>query len=273
MFTRWRRTSLSNEPNLSAIQSVFHHDANNVGDQMCGPADYFPALAAHKRNFSTFDRQASRLIVGGGLIFRQLANLSAAAIESNSDASLICWGAGIPRKGTRDLDVHRIAKRFELFGTRNFDWAGELEFVPCVSCMSPALDNLPEPSHEVVVFAHQRKTPDLIVPDGFPYRTNVGQSAQDVLRFIASGQTVVTSSYHGVYWAQLLGRKVVCIPFNNKFETFEHPPFFSNTRHWMHELDGASQTRPLLHDYRGINEIFAQKVMQTWRLNGKDKRS
>lgn len=266
MLRRWQRNRPPNDSWEFKVQNFFHHDANNVGDQMCGSANYFSEFAAEKRNFSSTEHLASHLIVGGGQIFDQILRLSGVAFDSYPDTSLVCWGAGIPPKGNRDREVYALVEQFSLFGTRNFDWAEELDFVPCVSCMSSVFDNLPAPSHEVVVFAHRKKTPDLFLPEGVPYKTNIGQSAREVACFIASGQTVVTSSYHGVYWAQLLGRRVVCIPFNNKFETFQHKPFFSTPKSWMHELDGASVTKPLLHEYRLINNAFCKKVKHSWGL-------
>jgi hypothetical protein len=257
-------------PTHSNVQNFFHFDADNVGDQLCGPANYFPDLRATKRNFSSYDKLAANLLLGGGLVFNQVSRLSAIATSSGEACKLVCWGAGVPPRGVRDREVRDVAKRFSLFGTRNYDWADQFDFVPCVSCMSPVFDYVPEPSHEIVIFAHRRKTPDLLVPKGIPFKTNTGQSAQEAIGFIASGKTVVTSSYHGVYWAQLLGRKVVCIPFNNKFETFEHSPFFASSQNWMHKLDQASKTEPLLSQYREINKSFFERVLNILNFDKKD---
>ncbi|MGB0843298.1 MAG: hypothetical protein ACPGVN_00975 [Alphaproteobacteria bacterium] len=89
---------------------------------------------------------------------------------------------------------------------------------------------------------------------------NGGSSAQAAIDFIGSGKTVVTSSYHGVYWAQLLGRKVVCLPYNNKFETFQHQPTFADETNWEAALSTAIQTDPLLEEYRSLNKAFATQV-------------
>jgi len=39
----------------------------------------------------------------------------------------------------------------------------------------------------------------------------------EVIAYIASGATVVTSSYHSMYWGFLLGRNFVSVPFGSKF--------------------------------------------------------
>ena len=46
-----------------------------------------------------------------------------------------------------------------------------------------------------------------------------------VLEFLGSSEVVVTSAYHGLYWATLLGRKVVVANmFSSKFAAFPYPP-------------------------------------------------
>jgi polysaccharide pyruvyl transferase WcaK-like protein len=88
---------------------------------------------------------------------------------------------------------------------------------------------------------------------------------REVIDFIASGQTVVTSSYHGVYWAQLLGRRVICLPYNNKFETFQHRPAMGEAGNWRSSLALENQTPPsLLEEYRALNHAFARQALELW---------
>lgn len=247
-------------------ENFFHFSANNVGDQVCGPANYFPQLNCKKRSLRDLSLQTSKIIVGGGLVFNQLSTLSDSTEPELDKTSKVSWGVGIPPRGKRDDEVARVASRFDLFGTRNFDWADQLDFVPCVSCMSDQFDGLREPSKEVVVFAHQRKTPDLKEEEGVPFMYNTARPLNEVLRFLASGETVVTSSYHGVYWAQLLGRKVICIPYGNKFQSFQFLPHFATVSSWRSELQSASQTAPLLEHYRELNLAFYRRVLEVWGI-------
>lgn len=253
--------------NSRVTENFFHWDANNIGDQVCGPANYFPRLRCVKRNLSAAKPRAVSFIVGGGLVFDQMAELTDPRNASPAEASKVCWGVGIPPRGKRDHFVEDVAARFDLFGTRNHDWSDRFDFVPCVSCMANEFDSVPAPSTDVVVFAHQRKTPALAPDSEVPFMSNIARPFGEVLRFIASGETVVTSSYHGVYWAQLLGRKVVCIPFNNKFKTYQFQPHFATPTTWRRELGLATQTAPLLEHYRDLNLKFYQKVMDLWELD------
>ena len=248
----------------TSFTNYFHHDADNVGDRLCGPRQYFFPSVGRNGRLDLGKNVAGRALFGGGQIYSQLERMTKKKLLPKDN--LVAWGVGIPRRGLQDESVKAVAKRFKLFGTRNFDWYQIFDFVPCVSCMHPAFDNTPTPKHDIVVFSHRRKTPGLRVPSGIPHMSNSNRPPRQVVEFLASGHTIVTSSYHGVYWAQLLGRKVICIPFNDKFRTFQHPPTFTTLDAWYRDVKNAWATDPLLEEYRNINRQFAQKVARLWNI-------
>lgn len=246
--------------------NIFHHRADNIGDRMCGPAQYFWPDRVLNAAFRYELTKPENAILGGGQVFDQIADRAEHAAREPA-GGLVAWGVGLPRKGNRDDQVRKVAAHFSLFGTRNYDWRDELEFVPCASCMSPEFDRLPRPTHEVVVFGHRKKTPLLTPRDGVPFMTNSNRPAREVIRFLAQGETVVTSSYHGVYWAQLLGRKVLCVPYNNKFQTLQHPVAMTPAETWHRDLKQATQVAAQLESYREINRKFAARVAALWGLD------
>lgn len=252
-------------PKMYDMQNYFHYDANNVGDQASGPSNYFFKNQCEKRNFKTTPLLDAMALFGGGSIFQQMEQTVAANQGELHEKSLVAWGVGLPPKGRRDKKVHSLVSEFDLMGTRNFDWSDEFDFVPCASCMSPLFDTIPEVSHKVVVFKHQRKIPTLQFPGDIPQMTNRQRPLREVIDFLASGETVVTSSYHGVYWAQLLGRKVICVPFNNKFYSFETPPVYSSVENCMTDVSSASQHDSTLVKYRELNVRFWEKVVANWK--------
>ncbi|MFV0491644.1 MAG: polysaccharide pyruvyl transferase family protein [Pseudorhodobacter sp.] len=203
-------------------------------------------------------------IIGGGQLFSQLSLTLGLICEVNPDAKVIAWGVGLPPAGRRDKLVREVAQDFALFGTRNYDRREQLSFVPCASCLSPLFDQVAPPRHEVVFFLHRRKGAPVDPPPDAPVLTNAFRPPRDVIDFIASGETVVTSSYHGVYWAQLLGRRVVCLPYNDKFKTFQHRPTMVEPDNWQAGLTMAGQTAPLLEEYRALNHAFAQQALDIW---------
>nr|WP_162685665.1 hypothetical protein [Roseovarius amoyensis] len=202
--------------------------------------------------------------MGGGQIFGQLADVMSKVLESQARAKMVAWGVGLPLQGTNDNLVKGIAGYFSLFGTRNYEWKDELNFVPCASCLARCFDQVPLPTNDLVFYVHRRKGTRLEVPDGAPVMSNAWCTPQHVIDFIASGDTVVTSSYHGVYWAQLLGRKVICLPYNAKFKTFQHPPTVADASNWQEHVSKARRTHPLLEEYRALNLSFAMKVAEVY---------
>ena len=252
---------------LPSTVNIFHHRADNIGDRLCGPAQYFWPDRVRNVGFKYELTQPENAILGGGQVFGQTSKFSQYLIE-NPVGTLVAWGIATPLRGKADASVRDVSSRFSLFGTRNFDWRDDLRFVPCASCMSPAFDAVPQPKHDVVIYAHRKKTPDLVAQDGIPYMTNSLRTAREAIDFIAQGETVVTSSYHGVYWAQLLGRKVICIPYNEKFSTLQFTPKMSTAGTWHDDLNLASRTDPLLDAYREINTKFAGEVAELLGLDG-----
>lgn len=259
-------SKITKKDSENSIRNFFHFDADNIGDRLAGPSNYYFNSRIRNVNLSRNRPLFGNVIFGGGQIFSQMNAFTKSSGGYDDDTSLVAWGVGIPLKGKKDKIVRSVADRFDLFGTRNYEWRNEFSFVPCVSCMSDMFDNLEEPQHEVVVYSHRKKTPNLNANCEFPYMTNSNNSPESVAQFIASGNTIVTSSYHGVYWAQLLGRKVICIPFSDKFKTFQHTPFFSTEDTWKSELNLATAVSPQLYEYRELNNIFFRKVSNWWNI-------
>ena len=71
-----------------------------------------------------------------------------------------------------------------------------------------------------------------------------------------SGETVITNSFHGTYWALLLKRKVVCIPFSSKFYGFRYPPAYCTDGDWRKAARQASVRPDALEDARHHNLKF-----------------
>lgn len=243
------------------VTNIFHCAAENIGDRMCGPGQYLWPSENKNLRVSTMRTPSSKVVVGGGQIFSQLPRIVAFIKEKNPKARIVGWGVGLPTKRTARTNVEKVTSSFDAFGTRNYQWRNEVRFVPCGSCLSTLFDNTPEPTHEVVIFEHCKKTAPENAPNSIPVMRNDTMDAASVINFLASGETIVTSSYHGVYWAQLLGRKVICIPYNDKFETFQYLPKLAEPDNWKDCLASATNVEPLLEEYRSINIKYYHDIL------------
>lgn len=246
------------------IDNLYHCVGDNIGDLMCGPGQYLWPEYNRKLRLKRVRKISNNVILGGGQIFSQLDPILSSIYRANPEARPVAWGVGLPPLGSHDDLVREVGRKLKIFGTRNYDRREQLDYVPCASCLSPLFDDAPSPQHEVVFYLHRRKGEPIEIPEGAPVLMNTNQPPKEVVDFIASGEIVVTNSYHGVYWSQLLGRKVICLPYSNKFEVYEHRPTMVYSTDWASAVKQATKTPPLLEEYRTMNYAFAERVLALW---------
>lgn len=218
---------------------------NNIGDEVCSPSSYFDWIpkGEHIKQSTTIARN---VIYGGGAISAGVMEVSQGRLK---DSQGFLWGVGATKRTTSHIDpIHpKYPENIILKGVRDFNLISEkgFEFVPCVSCMSPLFDKSYTIDKEIVYYGHNTVSPMQGMNNNEP-------DFEKVIAYLASGETVVSSSYHGVYWALLLGRKVICIPFGTKFYGFKHKPGYYD--------QPARSYSGLLEEYRSINLEYAKKV-------------
>jgi hypothetical protein len=211
-------------------------DPANTGDIASAPVLWVPELR-DAWHVDVLDGSVERItllarsrpitvVVGGGGIFgdvgfsvimEHLAN----ALEETPNLQAVVWGAG--SNAHYDSPVaplpQRLFARCQIVGLR--DRRPDYEWAPCASVLHPAFVDAAPPVHAVVAYCHQSQSGLHSVARtlGIPTLTNWGPEVREAIHFIASGSTVVTDTYHGAYWATLLGRRVsVVSAFSTKFE-------------------------------------------------------
>lgn len=214
-------------------------DPNNVGDLLSSPLRYFafPDFQCETEDIRTVEAERLRdmhiLIGGGGLVFERFLPQIQALCHTKGRGKRIFWGVGQQRYGAQEkmlatpFDYGPYLAEADLVGIR--DYSMPYPWVPCVSCMHPAFDKARTAQHEVVVFSHKKFQIDI---PGLPRMTNSHKNFEEVLDFLASGETILTSSFHGAYWGILLGRRVVAFPFSSKFMTLKHLPALYAVKRW-----------------------------------------
>lgn len=263
---------------------------------------------------STSSNTRHHIIVGGGgLLFQSFWKCfqQLQEIRNHIQGQWIIWGAGqqiypnfkIPRNKIffdelqdthKKFDYSGYVDPFNIVGIRDFNQG--YDWVPCVSCMSKEFDIDREIKHEFVVFSHEKFK---IKVDSFPHMTHNTENLRDVINFLGSGQTILTSSYHGAYWGMLLGRRVIAFPFSTKFLTLRNhigiypvskwqysrlkfQPFkttflnkikweinygnhyWCSTRDWKKFLPNqVTKNSQILEEHRNANIQFYERIMQT----------
>lgn len=228
----------------------------NVGDMMCAPYHYFYFPSYGVYDLKQDVPKSLAVIYGGGAIE---PSLRVDRIHDKVEARFkIAWGIGTSRSGHKDPGP--LIQDLDLCGRREFGREGG-EYVPCVSCMSPLFDKKYTIKHELAFYTHAVKSRfDADTLNSHPVSKNRGDF-ETIVNFLGSAETIVTDSFHGVYWATLLGRKVVCIPFSSKFYGYKFPPTYAKYDDWKGVMSSTRIYDNALDDCRKINNRFYEKVM------------
>lgn len=284
----------------AAVLNVHCTDPTNVGDANSSPLRYFELPGAREIDCSELpfvsDEVISKSIVifgGGGLIgYSEKWDEMFRRVSSLTPGSVI-WGAGVNRhlrpfkaKEYVSWGLHRVGaslkavlsagsrepaksdswlpdyvERFALAGIRDTGAPAPVEWVPCASCMRPEFDRTWTAKRKVGVFQH-RGVPirlDLsVAPED--RMDNKKFSVEEVLEFIGGSESIVTSSYHGAYWATLMGKPTVIYqPFSTKFARLRHP-LVSYSGDLRRDFAESRTYSTALRECREANRSFYQKV-------------
>lgn len=262
---------------------------NNIGDIVCAPSLWFDELSKTKRieilgfNSSEIQSASERkiwknmvseadtiIVGGGGLIEIDFFKQGIKYISKNrkKGSKLVLWGAG--HNNWKIRDWREIKQKISL-DDYNFDKIGVRDYnsgyrwVPCASCMSPLFDKEYEIKENIVMYAHfdTLKNKDLSesLPKGMPTLDNHADF-ETVIPFLGSGDLVLTDSFHGMYWATLLGRRVIAFPSSSKFYSARHPVPLCDPTDWMRFRKLANYYPEAIYQCREENLKFSQEVFQ-----------
>ncbi|MBC7360377.1 MAG: hypothetical protein H5U10_17760 [Desulfacinum sp.] len=217
---------------LPTLVNIHRKNTGNVGDIYSSPCRYFDFPGFNVKHCDINDeidcvfREDVKVVIcgGGGLLNNYFMKKFGKMKEASGGRLFIAWGIG-QHEDHHGWQLHYnefsyddYIGWFNLIGIR--DYGFEYPWVPCVSCMHPIFDKEWKITSEYIVFEHK----NFQIPiEGVPRLKNHGVEFEKAIEFIASGETVITSSYHGAYWGILLGRKVIVFPFASKFYTLRYP--------------------------------------------------
>jgi hypothetical protein len=248
----------------SGIASFYFKDRPNLGDRWSSPTLYFSQLK-ETINLCPATVQLPRiwlqravLVGGGGLIAHPSFKLNMEALATYRPKVLVAWGIGHNAHGEREMTYPKYLDKFDLVGIR--DYGSKYEWVPCASCLHAGFDRRYEITEEFVVYENPLCSPLRIA--GLKKLDNKVDSVEQVLSFLGSAHTVLTSSYHGAYWATLLGRNVIIVnPFSSKFYGFKHMHPIAEESNWRAKQNEVRRYPEALEECRRANLEFSEKVL------------
>jgi hypothetical protein len=249
---------------FSGLASFYFKNRPNLGDRYSSPTLYFPqlketvSLDPFSARLPKVWLQKTVLVGGGGLIAHPTFQLNMELLAAYRPRVLVAWGVGHNAHGAREISYPDYLERFDLVGIR--DYGSKYDWVPCASCLHPGFDRKYEVTEEFVVYENVLCSPLHIA--GFKKLHNAEDSLEKVLAFLGSANTVLTSSYHGAYWATLLGRNVIIVnPFSSKFFGFKHTHPIADESNWRSKEHEVRSYPEALEECRMANLKFAEKVL------------
>lgn len=247
--------------------AIYVRSTKNIGDLTSSPVDYFEFPDFYRVAAGYFGEACDVMLIGGGgICWPGFGNYFDKLLPA--ETPVIAWGIGKNTHGQSRSDYPRWLHRCEMVGVR--DWNEVFQWVPCASCMSPEFDKPREIKHKFVIYDHvQRRLPISI--DHTPAMNNVTpRTIGEALDFLGSGEYVFTNSYHGVYWATLLGRKVVAHAWSSRFFYMRHPPAFimdpSRPGNWKDIISSTTTYPTALEECREANKAYYAEVAR-WASN------
>jgi hypothetical protein len=244
------------------ISFIHYKNSPNSGDHYSTPAHYFDFPGKKVFHISQLLKglvpESTAAIFGGGSIepVLRLRKIH----HSISAKYKIAWGVGTSAHGK--VTHGPLVDDLDLLGIREYGREASVAgavYVPCASCMLPQLEKTHEVRHDVVLFVNADEKIAKPAIKGIPTLDNTA-SIDAILNWFGSADTVVTNSFHGVYWATLMKKKVVCLPYSSKFHGFKFPPVMSDEASWKGAMASATVYSEALEDCRAINQTFYRRV-------------
>lgn len=252
------------------LNSIHCRPKNNIGDKVCSPMLYFNfnKNVTYHDFYNINDTLSGNVILGGGGLFNDhfynALKLLLQLKRLKQIDKLICWGTGLNIHYGANLDIMNFFNEFlsecTVVGMRDYKITSipQYTWVPCVSCMSNLFDIKYKIEHDVVIYEHHMNP---IQIDNIPKIKNSTGNLDDVIKFMGSANVVITNSYHGVYWATLLKKKVLTLPFSSRFDNFKHPIIICNENNWKNKIREAVIYDRALTECRSANIMFYNQIL------------
>ncbi|GLS81565.1 hypothetical protein [Paracoccus marinus] len=254
---------------------IFRDDPTNVGDHVCPPYKYFDFRDAPVYDVMdpSADLSTEKVVVvgGGGLGRRYFRKQLDRIAASPRPYKLVAWGVGadtvIDKSGAAldpagDYDLFSpFFDAFDIVGIRSWSEDQRFTWVPCASSMSGLLDIYRDKPPTRTIGYYQHKHTRMGVGTGDTVMTNNGTDLESKLRFLADHEYIVSNTYHGVFWATLLNRKVLCLPFKSGLFSYKHKPAYITTeRPGDDDLHRAVSYDSSLEECRAANVAFYDRL-------------
>jgi hypothetical protein len=176
------------------------------------------------------------------------------------------WGVGhngeVTKKNKSLFAYPEWLVEFDLVGVR--DWGQNLKWIPCASCMHPALRKSYAIKNDIIWFEHKKQLIKDFGNETIPRFTNSGDNIEQTIELLGSANIILTNSYHGAYWGALLKKRVIVVgPWSTKFYGMKHmPAMVDKTTSWRDMIDDTRIHHTALDECVKTTESFWKQIVQ-----------
>jgi len=255
---------------MNDIIEVHRKVKNNVGDYFSNPSRYFYFKNCNSEELMHNKSLLSSniLVIGGGGLIHKKFQLHIQDLIKKNPKKIVLWGIGHNfgkkhiQKSKGKVFFPDWIKKCDLIGIRDYVSGYEDLYLPCASCMHSAFLKTYEEKQEVGYFLHKFKTKiENTKNKSIMYNDEI--DFERTIEFIGSHRTIITDSYHGAYWAQLLGKNVQVVSWSVKFNYFKNPPLFLENISSVPLKTSNKIDYDFLNESRNLNKEFYRKFLDT----------
>ena len=213
------------------VHFVYSKDTENSGDLSCGYYAYFGEMFKKYPiviwdigtiDFSLVAKNDVVIVGGGGLLDN--SDLWNYNINRLAQKCRYCFlfAPGFNRHYGHRVSVMLKTGAFLQWAVRDYHHPAGGRYVPCASCLRPEFSMTYPVVRKYGVVKHFQF--DMSREFNLPQITN-DRPLHELLAFIGSSEIIVSNTYHAVYWATLMKKKVILdAPFSEKFKYLKYPP-------------------------------------------------
>jgi hypothetical protein len=219
------------------------------------------------RTWNVNDPQYKDLFFKFNESYQQLISTTLEKIKDVTAPRFI-WGAGhngAPETVFEKIRWPKSFSRFNLVGIRDSHESSRFPWVPCASCMHPALRKKYPIKNDVVFFEHKKQMIKDFGADSVPRFINSGSNIEQTIELLGSANIILTNSYHGVYWGTLLKKKVMIVGghWSSKFKFFKHPPItLMKGESYRNYIDTATVYEDALDECIDTTESYWSRIKE-----------
>ena len=112
-------------------------------------------------------------------------------------------------------------------------------------------------------------------PVDIPYypRISNDRPIEEILEFIADKSVIISATFHGIYWSQLMSKKVLYYNYDNlvnsKYLNIKHRVDICTKDNYLEKIYNISSTEGFKEECRLLNDNFHKEVIKLlWSILG-----